>query len=773
MSVADERPTALVVDDQPDVRKSLVWLLGQQGFRIMEAGTGAEALRLAGTEDPDLVVLDVGLPDLSGLEVCRRIKADPAAPPVMMISGYSVSGRDQAEGLTSGGADAYLTKPADPEVMLAHAEALLRVRRAERALRESEARFRALVERSFDGVALLNRNGYFTYASPAAAGTLGYEPAELLGRHVSDFTHPDDLAGHAARHKHVLAEPGRSIPSRDRYRHKDGSWRWLEVRSTNLFDEPGVRAKVINFRDVTEQRRDERERQRLAAQRDALLARLQLQFERLPVGCILYEPDLRISDWNPAAERIFGFPRAEAIGKTPLEIGIIPAVSRDYAEDIARRLLAGDMEAHGVYDNLARDGRTVRCEWHNTPLHGPGGEVEGILSAVVDVTDKERLEDQVRQSQKMEAVGRLAGGIAHDFNNLLTVINGYGELAAECLPPGSPAREFVGEITRAGERAAGLTRQLLAFSRKAVLQPRVLDLNAVVAEMGRMLRRLIGEDVELATDLQPGLGRVSADPTQVEQVVMNLVVNARDAMPRGGKLTIETRDVELDAAYAATRPDVAPGPYVLLAVCDTGTGMTGAVMAHIFEPFFTTKEVGKGTGLGLAAVHGIVKQSGGHVAVYSEPGLGTTFKVYLPRVGPAPAREERPAALPLPRGRETVLLVEDEEALRGLSRRILESCGYTVLEAGIGADALRVAEEHAGPIELLVTDVVMPGMGGRELSERLTAARPGLRALYVSGYTDDAIVRHGVLAAESAFLQKPFTPAALARKVREVLDRAR
>ncbi|HTU23282.1 MAG TPA: HDOD domain-containing protein [Gemmataceae bacterium] len=386
-----------------------------------------------------------------------------------------------------------------------------------------------------------------------------------------------------------------------------------------------------------------------------------------------------------------------------------------------------------------------------------------------------RSEEQLRQAQKMEAIGQLAGGVAHDFNNLLTIISGYSDLLLNgLLGPQDAAREAVLEIRKAAERAATLTRQLLAFSRRQVLTPQVLVLNSVVQDMDKMLRRLICEDIQLTSHLADNLDPVKADPGQIEQVLLNLAVNARDAMPQGGRLTIETANVVLDETYTRSHPGLRPGPFVMLAVTDTGCGMDAATQARIFEPFFTTKGPGKGTGLGLATVYGIVKQSGGSIYVYSEVGHGTSFKVYLPRTDETLAPPVRPAeSTPLSSragGQETLLIVEDDDSVRALTRTVLRGQSYHVVEAVDADEALRWVEEHTQPIHLLVTDVVMPGMSGRALAERLTALRPELKVLYVSGYTDDAVVRHGLLEAEIAFLQKPFTPASLARKVRELLD---
>jgi signal transduction histidine kinase len=381
-------------------------------------------------------------------------------------------------------------------------------------------------------------------------------------------------------------------------------------------------------------------------------------------------------------------------------------------------------------------------------------------------------EEGLRHAQRLDAIGQLAGGVAHDFNNMMSAVIGFAELALSRVESEDEhVRRYLKEIKRAGERAGELTAQLLAFSRKQVLQTRVFDLNDVVVSVEKFLHRLLGDDVELVTMLDPGIGAVDADPGQIEQVILNLAINARDAMPGGGKLTIETANVELDAGYTSRHGDVAPGEYVLLAVSDTGTGIADEIVDRIFDPFFTTKDVGAGTGLGLSTVFGIVKQSGGDVGVYTEPGRGTTFKVYLPRAhAPLDRVEDEVDGTAVPAGSETLLLVDDEELVRSFEREVLEELGYTVLEAGRGADAVELARTHAGEIHLLVTDVVMPDVSGRSLAEQLQAGRPGLRTLYTSGYAEGAIVRHGVLEHGIAFLPKPLSRTALARKVREVLD---
>jgi PAS domain S-box-containing protein len=419
-----------------------------------------------------------------------------------------------------------------------------------------------------------------------------------------------------------------------------------------------------------------------------------------------------------------------------------------------------------------KDGKVIQVRAAGRAKVDEKGETSGFEMIVEDLAERRMLEEQLRHSQKMEAVGRLAGGIAHDFNNLLTVIKGYSDLMlSELKEVESPLRLEAEEVKKAADRASALVRQLLAFSRRQVLTPKIIDLNSLIANMDSLLRPLLREDIDLRIALQTNLGKIKADPGQIEQVIMNLAVNARDAMPKGGKLTIETIDVKLDPTYVREHSEMNLGPYVMLAVSDSGLGMDETTRLRVFEPFFTTKETGKGTGLGLSMVYGIVKQSGGYIWVYSEPGHGTTFKIYLPRLDAqleAPGRQE--SAFASYRGSETVLLLEDEDGVRALMRRMLSKQGYTVLEAKHGQEAIYLCEHYKGPIHLLLADVVLEQMSGREVAEQLSSMRPEMKTLYISGYTDDAIVHHGVLTHEMPFLQKPFTAEGLIRKVRQVIE---
>lgn len=496
-----------------------------------------------------------------------------------------------------------------------------------------------------------------------------------------------------------------------------------------------------------------------------MAARSQLLFKDNPEPMwVIDRATFRFLEVNAAAVEKYGYPRQQFLSMGLLDLA---ADDRRRLEELVSRY--GDKNSDFGDTRLRlKDGSVIDAELHMHRVRYQGKNA--ILVVPHDCTRRKQLEEQLRQAQKMEAVGMLAGGIAHDFNNLLTIINGYSQLLLATLPEGDANRSAVEQVMKAGERAAELTRQLLTFSRRQVLRPKVLDLNTVVTGMGTMLRRLIGENIELHIVAGPDLGRVHADPGQIEQVVMNLAVNARDAMPQGGSLIVETANTELDLAYSGAHVAVKPGPYVMLAVTDTGTGMDPETRSHLFEPFFTTKGQGKGTGLGLSTVYGIIKQSGGNVGVYSEPGQGTCVKCYLPRVDQPMALDPEKSLETAKPGSETILVVEDEEAVRRLISETLQRNGYRVLVAGSGREALAVTGSHPNPIQLVITDMVMPHMSGREVAAKLKAQRPDIQILFISGYTDQAIAQNGGLDSGADFLQKPFTPATLMRKVREILD---
>ncbi len=633
-------------------------------------------------------------------------------------------------------------------------------RQAEQALRDSEERYRLLFESNpqpmwvFDVETLA-----FLAVNDAACRHYGYSRDEFLSMTIREIRPAEDvpvLLSQMAHERREYQESGLW-----RHRKRDGSIIEVEITSHPLvFD--GRQAELVLVNDVTERRHAERRERQRTMYLNALV-------ENSPLAILVLDDEHRIQIANPAFRLLFGYSAEELLGRNPDDlISPMDDVLREEVAALTRESLAG-RPVHISTKRRRKDGKLVEVDFYGVPLTD-AGRLIGVYAIYQDVSERNQLEIQLQQAQKMEAVGQLAGGVAHDFNNVLTAILGYSDLLAMQLGEGSPMLESVDEIRRAGERAASLTRQLLAFSRRQVLEPRVLDPNELMRNVEKMLRRLIGEDVALATRLDPSIGRMRADPGQVEQVLLNLAVNARDAMPRGGTLTIETQNAELDESYAQEHVTVKPGSYVMIAATDTGTGMDAEVKAHIFEPFFTTKEKGKGTGLGLATVYGIVKQSGGYIWVYSEPGHGTAFKIYFPRVESPAERLSRKEAQRTLRGTETILLVEDELPVRRLARAILESHGYAVLEADGAERALELVQHHSGALDLLLTDVVMPKMGGSDLAMLVHGLRPEVKVLYMSGYTDDAIVRQGLVAEGSRFLQKPFTPDALAAKVRDVLD---
>ncbi len=485
---------------------------------------------------------------------------------------------------------------------------------------------------------------------------------------------------------------------------------------------------------------------------------------------LLLNPDGSVAEFNPYMEKLSGYSIEEVRGKDWFET-FLPEHDRQKIGELFTKAISDIKTKGNINPIVTRDGKELTIEWFDRTLKDKNGDITGILAIGQDITERRNIEEQLRQSQKMEAIGMLAGGVAHDFNNLLTVILGNAQLASMNVVKDESLRKRIEEIKKAGEKAASLTRQLLAFSRKQIVQPKLLDINEVINEMEKMLKHMIGENIDFQTVLGPELWKICADPGQINQIIMNMVINSRDAMLRGGGLTIETANADLNENYFCEHGiKEVPGHYVMLAVSDTGSGMDKETQEHIFEPFFTTKEVGQGTGLGLSTIYGIVKQNNGFIWVYSEPGKGTTFKVYLPKVKDVEPEEKEQTPVDDSGGSETVLIVEDNDNLRKFAQRALQMYGYRILDAENGEDALRVCGEYEGQIDLMITDVVMPKMGGREAAERLQHLYPQIKVIYMSGYTDNTIVHYGVLAPELNFIQKPFTPKGLARKVRETLE---
>ena len=626
-----DRGSILVIDDDVGTCETISDVLERRGHSVQTATRARAALELLTERSVDAAILDLQLPDVSGLVLLRAIKTSSPTTEVIIITGHaSVTTAIQA---INGAAFAYVTKPFEMDNLMGTIEKALAKQRVDRTLRETTRTLETLI--------------------------------------------------HGA-----------------------------------------------------------------------------------PVPIVALDTAGRVTAWNKAAERMFGWRELEVLGQF---MPIIPATKcAEFDETVVLNLRGEDTQRES--QRQRKDGTLVDVLSATAPIMDTQGLVSGTMAVLVDVTERKQLEEQLRQAVKMEGIGRLAGGIAHDFNNLLTVVGGRCHLVLGQLPADHPIRRDIKIIAETGDRAASLTRQLLAFSQSQILQPAVLDVNEVISDMKSLLERLLREDVDLVMALDPAAGLVTADRSQLEQVVVILAVNARDAMPEGGQLTIETRREEVGEAYVRQHLDARPGSYVVLTASDSGTGMDAATLARIFEPFFTTKEVGKGRGLGLAAAYGIITQSHGHITVDSEPGQGTTFRIYLPRSeGGADVVGAADLGAP-PRGTESILLVEDEPCFRAMTRELLEMLEYTVLEAEDVADALRIAERHAGTIHLLITDVVMPRMNGRTLARAIQDFRPHIKVLYMSGYTDNVIVHEGVLDPGTPFLQKGFTPGRLARKVREVLE---
>ncbi|QEL20594.1 hybrid sensor histidine kinase/response regulator [Limnoglobus roseus] len=747
----------LHLEDDPADAQLVAHELARAGFTATGTVVVDEAGFTAALADrPDVILCDWNLPGFDAERAMQIVARECPEVPTLVVSG-SIGEEAAAQAIRAGAAD-YVLKDRlgrlgqAVKYALAHRDLIAAERRAREELAASEKRYRALAEGIPQLVWTADAAGGITYVNRQALEFSGRTPYELMGDGWARAVHPDDADCVLGLWGDVV----RSGEPRDfevRLCRADGVYRWHVSRQVAVRDASGGVVQWIGTcTDIHDRRtageRSARDAQILAGVRDAVVV-TDLN------GIITY--------WNAGAEELFGWAAAEVISQPYDEL--LPPAAREAARRFAAEQAAGG-EWQGEYECPRKDGTRVWIDARVRRFDRPDGSPAGILGVSHDVTPRRRLEEQFRQAQKMEAVGRLAGGVAHDFNNLLTVINGYAELMLPGTPVNHPHRVGLAAVRDAGERAAALTSQLLAFSRKAIVAPRVLDLNEVVAQTESLLRRLIGEDVKLAAVLDPAGCRIMADPSQLDQVIMNLAVNARDAMPTGGRLTIQTRRVHLAAALG----DLRPGQFAELVVSDTGCGMTAEVQAQLFEPFFTTKEPGRGTGLGLAVVHGVVTQASGHVTVESTVGTGTTFRILFPEAA-TPAAAAAADAVPSDRrGTETVLLVEDEDSVRTLCKIALESQGYRVLAAACGREAMQALDRRDGSIDLLLTDVVMPELCGREFAEAAQTAAPGVKVLYMSGYTDDAVIRHGVREAPTAFLQKPFTPLGLSRKVRAVLD---
>jgi two-component system cell cycle sensor histidine kinase/response regulator CckA len=756
----------LVIEDKPADFRLVVRHLERQGLPV-------SCHRVASTEELeaaveqgvwDAVLSDYSVPKMDFQHTLGVLQAAHPDLPVILVSG-SV-GEERAVELLKLGVWDFVLKDSLARLVPAIERSLREAanRRAkgvnEAALLRSEDEFRTMFELASIGMDQADpRTGRWLRVNQRMCAITGYSADEMLRMHISDITHPEDTKRDAEAFQRVGSGEAADYHAEKRFLRKDGGVAWVNVNMTVIRDASGQPTRTMaTIEDITKRKQADAERERL-------LMAIEQAAETVVVtdlqGTIVYV--------NPAFVSGTGYTRGEAVGQNPriLKSG----KQSDAFYQVIWESISSGVAWKGRLINRKKDGTLFTEEATISPVRDSAGAIVSYVAVKRDITRDLAMEAQFLQSQKMEGIGRLAGGVAHDFNNILSVILSCAGFALDSLKEGDPLRDDILEIEKGGKRAAALTRQLLAFSRKQVLQPVSLDLNRSLAEMEKMLRRIIGEDIDLVQVLATDLGLTRVDPGQVEQVIMNLAVNARDAMPEGGKLTIETANVNLDDEYAARHPGASPGPHVMVAVTDSGVGMDERTMARIFEPFFTTKEVGKGSGLGLSTVYGIVKQSGGSIFVYSEVGLGTTFRIFLPREqGPVTSVARAPRApIRATRG-ETILVVEDDESLRNITRRILAGAGYRALAAANGGEGLLTCEQHVGDIHLVLTDVVMPQMSGRGFAERLGKVRPGMKVLYMSGYTDDAIVHHGVLDPGTQFIGKPFTQANLLAKVREVLD---
>jgi len=803
--------TIMVIDDTEANIDILVDMLGSD-YDVSVAMDGDSALQDIAENPPDLILLDIMMPGMDGYQVCERLKAGDKTRdiPVIFLTSMTEE-QDRAKGFQLGAVD-YIIKPFNPELVKVRVRNQLEIKRDRDRL--DERRSLAGISQKWNSKEVMM--GALDSSRPVIMVVDDEE--EIIDILVETLKDRYDISvatdGEGALQAVVENPPDMILldvimPGMDGYEvcrrlKADKRTSGIPVIFVTVMDEvvdeargfelgavdyitkpvspPIVQARVKNHLDLETGRKElEKVNMELRETKNRELkdseARYRALFEGAAEGILITESRKgKFKYANPAFCLLLGYTEDELRGMTAKDIHPAEVLARIISEFKATEREGKSMTQHDI-PFLKKDGTIIYADVVTTPMILMDG-ASCSATFLIDMTErkkaedeKKKIEEQLWQAQKMEAIGRLSGGIAHDFNNMLTSILGNAELALMCMGADDSSRELLEDIKLAGEKAAILTRQLLAFSRKQVIQPQIFNLNEVVHEMDNMLRRLIGEDIDLETRLSPDLGMVETDPGQVEQIIMNLAVNARDAMPEGGRLTIETADVELDKKYAASHFPVIPGHYEMISVSDTGVGIPKEIQSEIFDPFFTTKEKGKGTGLGLSIVYGIVKQSNGYIWVYSEPGKGAAFKIYLPRVdkGDNSGEEAKAGAKELFMGSETIMVVEDDVMIMEMIVKVLNSCGYTVLRAGDGNEALRVSDEYKGPIHLVLTDVIMPGMGGRELANRLEETRPDTKILYMSGYADQAIVHNGVLEKGLSFIQKPFTSNSLKKKIREVM----
>jgi PAS domain S-box-containing protein len=754
--------TVLLVEDNPRDARLLEEAVKDSGSSLRldwveTLGAAVERLR---DRTFDAVLLDLSLPDAHGLETLARIRLEAPSIAIVVLTGFD-DAATAATALREGAQDYLVKGKVDGELLIRAIRYSTERKRATDAVRRREEHFRSLIENALDIIAVVDEAGTIRYASPSLERVTGSRSEELIGSSAFRLIHPDDVAAVERALAGCVGFPGmQSVEFRVRHR-TNGRWRVLEAICRSLLNDPAVAGIVVNCRDITDRREAEEQLRKLHETLRAVI-------ETSPLAILSLDLDGHVQSWNRAAERIFGW-RVDEVIRRPLPVFL--EMDREGLRDHPDSVRRDDVPVGRASRLRRKNGSLLDVHLWTGLLRDGGGAVSGVVALIADVTESKRLEEQLRQAQKMDAVGRLAGGVAHDFNNLLTVITGSSQLISRRLEPEDPIRGELDQVLRAADRAANLTRQLLMFSRRQLVEPRTLDLNALVSDTYRMLQRIIGEDIELVLKLGFELPTIRADASQIETVILNLAVNARDAMPDGGRLTIATDIAELGNGSVNGPAGLSPGSYVTVAVSDTGSGMSAAATDHLFEPFFTTKAPGRGTGLGLSTSYGIVRQHGGDFQVCSEIGKGSTFRVFLPAaaaVSPQPVR-----VVPKSAGiahTETILLVEDEDGVRHVISEMLSGEGYRVLAAGGPEEGIRLCRDHPGTIHLLVSDVIMPHMNGVDLAVRLRAIRPQIKVLYVSGYAEGALTEGDLSDRGTAFLQKPFSPDLLALKIREVLE---